>query len=174
MDRQEIRKKLEENGLYDPQFEHDSCGVGFIVHMKGKKSHDIIEKALLTLHHLEHRGACGCEVNTGDGAGILIQLPHAFLTKVFGQVGIQLPEEGKYGVGTLFLPQDPEQQKKAEQILEHVVAEEGQKFLGWRPVPVDASMLGNMSKSAMPLMKQFAIGIGDKGPNLPGPADDAW
>ncbi|MCC7345213.1 MAG: glutamate synthase large subunit [Deltaproteobacteria bacterium] len=174
MDRQEIRKKLEENGLYDPRFEHDSCGVGFVVHMKGKKSHDIIEKALLSLNHLEHRGACGCEVNTGDGAGILIQLPHAFLTKVFGQVGIQLPEEGKYGVGTLFLPQDPEQQKKAEQILEHVVAEEGQKFLGWRPVPVDASMLGNMSKSAMPLMKQFAIGIGDKGPNLPGPADDAW
>ncbi|MFO1463916.1 MAG: glutamate synthase large subunit [bacterium] len=174
MNREEIRKNLEEKGLYDPRFEHDSCGVGFIVHMKGKKSHDIIEKALLTLHHLTHRGACGCEVNTGDGAGILIQIPHQFLTKVFGQVGVKLPEEGKYGVGTLFLPQDSAQREKAEKLLEQVVAEEGQKFLGWRPVPVDASMLGNMSKSAMPIMKQFAVGIGDKGPNLPGPADDAW
>jgi len=174
MNREEIRKNLEEKGLYDPRFEHDACGVGFIVHMKGKKSHDIIEKALLALNHLTHRGACGCETNTGDGAGILIQIPHKFLTKVFAQVGVKLPEEGQYGVGTLFLPQDPAQREKAEKLLEQVVAEEGQKFLGWRPVPVDDSMLGNMAKSAMPQMKQFAIGMGEKGANLPGPADDAW
>ncbi|MCE9625756.1 MAG: glutamate synthase subunit alpha, partial [Deltaproteobacteria bacterium] len=174
MNREEIRKNAEEKGLYDRSFEHDSCGVGFIVHMKGKKSHDIIEKALLTLNHLAHRGACGCEENTGDGAGILIQIPHAFLTKVFGQVGVTLPEEGQYGVGTLFLPQDPAQQEKAIKTLEHVVAEEGQKFLGWRPVPVEASPLGSMAKSTMPVMRQFAVGLGEKGPNLPGPADDAW
>ncbi|HCU26025.1 MAG TPA: glutamate synthase subunit alpha, partial [Deltaproteobacteria bacterium] len=174
MNRHRLRKNLAEQGLYDPRFEHDSCGVGFIVHMKGKKSHDIIEKALLTLNHLTHRGACGCEVNTGDGAGILLQVPHAFLDKEFGKLGISLPPEGQYGVGSLFLPQDKAQADKAKSILERVVAEEGQKFLGWRLVPVDPSSLGKTAESVRPLILQFAIGIGDKGPNLPGPTSEAW
>ncbi|HKX12803.1 MAG TPA: glutamate synthase central domain-containing protein, partial [bacterium] len=174
MDRNQIRRQMQEKGLYDSRFEHDSCGVGFIVHMKGQKSHDIVEQALLTLNHLIHRGACGCEVNTGDGAGILIQVPDAFLRKEFAKLGVVLPKEGDYGVGTLFLPADKAQAEKAKEILEHLVVEEGQKFLGWRPVPVDPSMLGKTSRAAMPEILQFIIGVGEKGPNLPGPADDAF
>ncbi len=174
MDRNQIRRQMQEKGLYDSRFEHDSCGVGFIVHMKGKKSHDIVEQALLTLNHLIHRGACGCEVNTGDGAGILIQVPDAFLRKEFAKLGVDLPVEGDYGVGTLFLPADKAQAEKAKKILEHLVAEEGQKFLGWRTVPIDPSMLGKTSRAAMPEILQFIIGVGEKGPNLPGPADDAF
>jgi glutamate synthase (ferredoxin) len=142
--------------------------------MKGKKSHDIIEKAITALNNLAHRGACGCEVNTGDGAGILIQIPHAFLKKVFKKSGVALPEEGKYGVGTLFLTQDPKQQKAVEAMLEKIVAEDGQKFLGWRDVPFADGMIGKTAKKAMPVIRQFAIALGDKGPGLPGPVEDAF
>ena len=92
----------EKQGLYDPQFEHDACGVGFVCQMKGKRSHEIVEQALTILVNLDHRGACGCEVNTGDGAGILIQVPHKFLRKVAEVEGIALPEAGQYGVGMFF------------------------------------------------------------------------
>ncbi|HEY9707888.1 MAG TPA: hypothetical protein V6D48_06755, partial [Oculatellaceae cyanobacterium] len=94
-------------GLYDPQFEHDACGVGFIVHMKGKKSHDIVEQALTILLNLDHRGACGSETNTGDGAGILMQVPHKFLKKVAQEAKITLPEAGQYGVGMIYSSPDP-------------------------------------------------------------------
>jgi glutamate synthase (NADPH/NADH) large chain len=161
-------------GLYDPAFEHDSCGVGFVVHMKGKQSHDIIEKALLALNNLEHRGACGCEVNTGDGAGILIQIPHEFLAKEFEKSGTTLPKAGEYGVGTVFLSQDPKQREKGEKILQTVAEREGQKFLGFRNVLFDDSMIGKTAKAAMPVIKQFVIGMGEKGPMLPGPKDDAF
>src|SRR3990167_9694354 len=97
-------------GLYSPAFEHDACGVSFVVHMKGKKSHDIIQKALQALSNLEHRGACGCETNTGDGAGIVIQLPHEFLNREAKNLKISLPSEGHYGVGFVFMPQDSHQQ----------------------------------------------------------------
>src|ERR1043166_2217179 len=93
-------------GLYDPRHERDACGVGFVVDLKGRKSHDIVRKALTILNNLEHRGACGCEVNTGDGAGILLQTPHAFLQKVCEPSRIRLPAQGDYGVGTVFLPTD--------------------------------------------------------------------
>ena len=93
----------EKQGLYDPQFEHDACGVGFVCQMKGKRSHEIIEQALTILVNLDHRGACGCEVNTGDGAGILLQVPHGFLRKV---AGVKLPEPGQYGVGMLYSSPD--------------------------------------------------------------------
>src|SRR5271170_3994568 len=93
-------------GLYDPQFEHDSCGVGFLVHIKGKKSHGIVTAALQILLNLNHRGACGCEANTGDGAGILIQTPHEFLKKIAEQIGFKLPAPGEYGVGMLFMPKN--------------------------------------------------------------------
>jgi glutamate synthase (ferredoxin) len=91
-------------GLYDPRFEHDACGVGFVVHIKGEKSHEIVEQALTVLENLDHRGACGCEENTGDGAGILLQIPHAFLKDACGGLGFQLPDPGEYGVGMIFLP----------------------------------------------------------------------
>src|SRR5215469_14597961 len=93
-------------GLYDPQFEHDACGLGFVVHMKGKKSHQLVTDALKILVNLDHRGACGCETNTGDGAGILIQVPHEFLLAQTSKLGIKLPEPGQYGLGMIFLPRE--------------------------------------------------------------------
>jgi glutamate synthase (ferredoxin) len=144
-------------GLYDPQFEHDACGVGFIVHMKGKKSHEIVEQALTILLNLDHRGACGCEANTGDGAGILMQVPHKFLKKVAATQNITLPEAGQYGVGMIYSSPDPATREKSQQIFEQIVAEEGQEVLGWRDVPTDNSSLGNTAKSSEPFMRQVFI-----------------
>src|SRR3990167_4679893 len=129
-------------GLYDPQYEHDSCGVGFLVHLKGQRSHKIVRDAITALNNLRHRGACGCEVNTGDGAGILLQTPHRFLKKAAARDGISLPSEKEYGMGTLSLPPNPADRKKCEKIFETVVKTEGQKFLGWRTVPTDNASLG--------------------------------
>jgi glutamate synthase (NADPH/NADH) large chain len=146
-------------GLYDPQFEHDSCGVGFVAHIKGKKSHDIVKNALTMLEHMDHRGACGCEQNTGDGAGILTALPHEFLAKVAKRdAGITLPEKGKYGAGIVFLPQDSEQRKVCEETFLKIIAEQGQTFLGWRHVPTDHSTLGQSAKRVEPVMKMAFIG----------------
>ncbi|HEY9727203.1 MAG TPA: glutamate synthase large subunit, partial [Chroococcales cyanobacterium] len=144
-------------GLYDPQFEHDACGVGFIVHMKGQKSHEIVEQALTILLNLDHRGACGCEANTGDGAGILIQVPHKFLKKVAAAENIVLPEAGQYGVGTIYSSPDPATRSKSQQLFEQIVTEEGQQVLGWRDVPTDNSSLGNTAKSSEPFMRQVFI-----------------
>ena len=144
-------------GLYDPQFEHDNCGIGFLAHMKGKKSHQIVEDALHVLRNLEHRGGQGDEVNTGDGAGILLQLPHRFFKKVCLADGVTLPETGEYGVGMLFLPQDEEARENCEKGLEAIIEKEGMELLGWRTVPVDDSMLGNAAKAAMPYIRQLFI-----------------
>jgi len=144
-------------GLYDPHFEHDACGVGFIVHMKGKKSHEIVEQALTILLNLDHRGACGCETNTGDGAGILMQVPHKFLKKVAAAQNITLPEAGQYGVGMIYSSPDPATREKSRRIFEKIVAEEGQQILGWRNVPTDDSPLGNTAKSSEPFMEQVFI-----------------
>jgi glutamate synthase (ferredoxin) len=144
-------------GLYDPQFEHDACGVGFVVNVKGRKSHEIIRQAIQVLLNLDHRGACGCEVNTGDGAGILIQTPHAFLEKVCKEEGIDLPAAGQYGVGLVFLPPEARERNECEQIFGKIVAEEGQRVIGWRDVPVDNSSLGNSAKASEPFMRQVFI-----------------
>ena len=144
-------------GLYDPQFEHDSCGVGFIVQMKGKQSHDIIEQGLTILLNLDHRGACGCEKNTGDGAGILIQIPHKFLTKVAAANNINLPEVGKYGVGMIYASPDANIRAQSRQIFEQIVKEEGQEVIGWRDVPTNNSPLGNTAKSSEPFVQQVFI-----------------
>jgi glutamate synthase (ferredoxin) len=144
-------------GLYDPQLEHDACGVGFIVQMKGKKSHEIVKQALTILVNLEHRGACGCETNTGDGAGILMQIPHKFLKKVAAAENITLPEEGQYGVGIIYSSPDRATREKSRQIFAKVVEEEGQQVLGWRDVPTDNSTLGNTAKSSEPFMEQVFI-----------------
>jgi glutamate synthase (ferredoxin) len=145
-------------GLYDPQFEHDACGVGFIVHKSGKKSHAIVEQGLTILENLEHRGACGCETNTGDGAGILMQIPHKFLVKVAAAVGIALPEVGQYGVGMIYASPDPETRKHGREIFEKLVAAESLKVLGWRDVPTDNSSLGATAQSSEPFMQQVFIG----------------
>jgi len=141
-------------GLYDPAYEHDACGVGFIVHMKGKKSHSIVQDALTILLNLDHRGACGCEPNTGDGAGILMQVPHKFLSKV---AGVTLPARGRYGVGNIYGDREPARRATAEQVFERIAAEEGQKVLGWRDIPTDNSSLGNGARSSEPLMRQVFI-----------------
>jgi glutamate synthase (ferredoxin) len=144
-------------GLYDPQFEHDACGVGFIVHMKGNKSHDIVTQALTMLVNLDHRGACGCETNTGDGAGILMQVPHKFLKKVAAAENITLPEAGQYGVGMIYSSPNPEARAQSRKIFEQIVEEEGLRVLGWRDVPTDNASLGNTAKSSEPFMAQVFI-----------------
>jgi glutamate synthase (ferredoxin) len=144
-------------GLYDPWYEHDACGVGFVVDLHNRKSHDMIANALTVLHNLEHRGACGCEKNTGDGAGILIQMPHGFLAKEADKLRIKLPVPGEYAAGIVFLPTDPADRAKCEAMFEAVVREEGQRPLGWRDVPTDNSMIGPTAKKVEPVMRQLFI-----------------
>ena len=144
-------------GLYDPRFEHDACGIGFVVNIKGEQSHEIVEQALTVLENLDHRGACGCEDNTGDGAGILLQIPHAFLQHACDGIGLQLPRPGQYGVGMVFLPPDREQRHQCERRLEEIVRREGQEVLGWRGVPTDNLYLGETAKSREPSIRQVFI-----------------
>jgi glutamate synthase (ferredoxin) len=146
-----------QQGLYDPRFEHDACGVGFIVQMKGKPSHSIVDQALTILLNLDHRGAVGAEPNTGDGAGILIQMPHGFMAKVAAAVGVTLPAPGHYGVGMLYASPDAAARQQGRAILEQIVAEEGQTVLGWRDVPTDHSSLGATAQASEPFMQQVFI-----------------
>ncbi|MGK7888195.1 MAG: glutamate synthase large subunit, partial [Leptolyngbyaceae cyanobacterium] len=150
----------QQQGLYDPQNEHDACGVGFIVHQKGQKSHDIVQQALTILLNLDHRGAVGAEPNTGDGAGILMQMPHKFMQKVAAAEGITLPEPGQYGVGMIYSSPDEAARLKARTIFEQVVQEEGQQVLGWRDVPTDNSSLGETARASEPFMQQVFIRCG--------------
>ena len=148
-------------GLYDPRFEHDACGVGFVVNIKGEKSHEIVEQALTVLQNLDHRGACGCEENTGDGAGVLMQIPHAFLKDACAGLGFQLPDPSEYGVGMIFLPDHRQQRRQFEKTIEKIIAEEGQKCLGWRKVPTDNMYLGDTAKDCEPFVRQVFIGRSD-------------
>ncbi|MCC7008994.1 MAG: glutamate synthase large subunit [Acidobacteria bacterium] len=157
-------------GLYDPAFERDACGVGFVVHIKGQRSHAIVENALQLLINLLHRGACGCEVNTGDGAGILLQMPDRFLRKACASIGITLPAERGYGAGLVFLPRDDAARARVEAICEQIVAEEGQQWLGWRDVPSDDHLLGPSAVAVEPVFRQIFIG---RGPGLPPPGASA-
>jgi len=144
-------------GLYDPEFEHDACGVGFVADMKGRRSHRIVEQALEILVNLEHRGACGCDPETGDGAGIIVQIPH----ELFGRaMGGSLPEPGRYGVGMVFLPQDRTERLICEAVIRHVVTQEGQMFLGWRDVPADNGAIGSKARECEPVIRQFFVGRG--------------
>ncbi len=152
-------------GLYDPLHEHDSCGVGFIADLKNRKSHQVVSDALQVLLNLEHRGACGCEKNTGDGAGILVQTPHRFFLRECERLGIRLPAPGDYAVGCVFLPTSADDRKDCESILARVIREEGQELLGWRDVPTDNSSLGPTAKSGQPVVRQVFIGYRrDAGP----------
>ena len=145
-------------GLYDPQFEHDACGLGFVVNMKGKKSHQMVSDALQILVNLDHRGAVGAEANTGDGAGILIQVPHDFLSAEAVRLGFQLPAVGHYGVGQLFLPKNPADRAAVKSELSKIITDEGQAILGWRDVPVNNSSLGKTAVAAEPFMAQVFVG----------------
>jgi len=135
-------------GLYDSAHEHDACGVGFVVDMKGRKSHAIVSQALQVLKNLLHRGACGCEANTGDGAGILIQMPHAFLASECAALGWSLPSPRHYGAGLVFLPRDQAQAAQCRAMLDGIVREEGQTLLGWRVVPTDDAPVGPSARAA--------------------------
>ena len=145
-------------GLYDPQFEHDACGLGFVVDMKGRKSHQLVSDALQILVNLDHRGAVGCEPNTGDGAGILIQVPHDFFVAEATKLGFKLPAFGQYGVGQLFLPKNSGEREAIKKELAKIISDEGQTVLGWRDVPVDNSSLGKTAVAAEPFMEQVFVG----------------
>ena len=151
-------------GLYDPRYEHDACGVGFVVNIKGVRSHAVVQRGLEVLINLQHRGACGSEANTGDGAGILIQPPDRFLRKVANALGIGLPPAGQYGVGNVFLPRNDGERKQLRALIEQVISEEGQTFLGWRPVPTTQHVLGAAAAATMPIVEQLFVGYGGDTP----------
>ncbi len=145
-------------GLYDPRHEHDACGVGFVVDVEGRKSNELVHKGLEVLRNLRHRGACGCEVNTGDGAGVLLQMPHRFLEAQAERSGIVLPALGEYGVAMVFLPPTAPARRQCEALFEQTVKAEGQRVLGWRTVPTDDSSLGPTARAATPVVRQLFIG----------------
>ena len=150
----------EKQGLYDPKNEHDACGVGFIAHIRGEKSHSIVEQGLTILHNLNHRGAVGADPLAGDGAGILIQIPHALFQEEMAKQGVSLPLPGQYGVGMVFLPKEPASRLACEYEIERAIKDEGQVLLGWRDVPCDNSGLGDSVKSIEPVIRQVFIGGG--------------
>ena len=155
--------RLEANGMYSSQFEKDACGMGFVVNIKGKKSHDIIDDGLRILERLEHRGGAGADKDTGDGAGILVQIPHEFFKRECDVLGISLPAAGEYGVGMIFAHKYESLRNEQKRIFEEVVREEGQVVLGWREVPVDGTKVGKEAAAIRPWMIQILIG---KGPDV--------
>jgi glutamate synthase (NADPH/NADH) large chain len=152
----------EPQGLYHPANEHDACGVGFVAHIKGKKSHSIVEQGLTVLRNLTHRGAVGWDPKLSDGAGCLIQIPDRFFREVMAKQGVKLPPAGQYGVGMVFLPRDPASRFACEYEIERAIKDEGQVLLGWRDVPVDNSDLAEPAKRIEPVMRQVFIGRGKK------------
>ncbi|MCA9155086.1 MAG: glutamate synthase large subunit, partial [Planctomycetales bacterium] len=152
------------HGLYDPANEKDSCGVGFVAHIKGQRSHQIVQDAYVVLKNMDHRGACGCEANTGDGAGILTSLPYEFLTKVAAnELGVELPAPGRFGAGVVFLPTKEDERARCKQVVEEIVAAQGQRLIGWRVVPTltDEANIGPTARAAEPHIEHLIIGAAD-------------
>jgi glutamate synthase (NADPH/NADH) large chain len=147
-------------GLYDPANEHDACGVGFVAHIKGRKSHDIVEKGLTILNNLRHRGATGADPLHGDGAGLLVQIPDAFFREEMARQGVKLPKAGAYGVGMVFLPRNPAARAACTREIERAIVNEGQTVLGWRDVPVDDTSLGETARNTQPVIRQVFVGAG--------------
>jgi glutamate synthase domain-containing protein 1 len=154
-----MRQKRETGqGLFSPEREYDACGIGMVVNIRGERSHRVVEQALTVLENLTHRGARGAEPNTGDGAGILLQLPHAFLQRKANGKGFSLPEPGQYGVGMVFLPPDPTHRRLCELHFESIVASEGQRVIGWRSVRINKETdLGPAARRAEPKIRQVFI-----------------
>ncbi len=146
-----------QQGLYDPKFEHDACGTGFITNINGKKSHQIIQNALTILENMEHRGACGCDPDSGDGAGILMQIPHEFFLEECNELEIDLKEPGQYGVGMMFLPKDSLAKKAIRKIITDCAAQLNIPILGFRKVPVNSSVIGETARAVEPLVKQLFV-----------------
>ncbi|MBL8920951.1 MAG: glutamate synthase large subunit [Myxococcaceae bacterium] len=152
-----MHRVVPRSALYEPSTEKDSCGVGFVAHIKGQRSRGIVEQALEVLHRMRHRGATGADPRTGDGAGILVQVPERFLAREAQRLGFTLPARGAFGVAQVFLPGEPFARAECERMLTEVVEQEGQRVLGWRDVPVDASVLGPIARSVLPVMRQLFI-----------------
>src|SRR4051812_33994443 len=150
-------KPPQADGLYDPRFEHDACGVAMVARLDNEPSHEVVERALEALENLEHRGAEGADVRTGDGAGILVQLPDRFFR---GVVDFELPEPGRYGVGVCFLPHDETHREQIEQLIERNVRAEGQRVLGWRDVPIDEAHVGDSANACRPRIRQIFVEAG--------------
>ena len=144
-------------GLYDPRNEHDACGVGFVANIDGRKSHDVVLKGIQVLINLTHRGACGCDPETGDGAGILIQIPHSFFDRECTKLGFTLPAPGEYGIGMVFLPVDRQERMLCEGILEKIAREHGLTVLGWRDTPINGEMIGRLARSSQPYIEQIFV-----------------
>jgi glutamate synthase domain-containing protein 2/glutamate synthase domain-containing protein 1/glutamate synthase domain-containing protein 3 len=149
-------------GLYDPSFEHDACGVGFLCHLKGKSSRAIVADALRMLENMSHRGACGCEPDSGDGAGITVRMPDGFIRRQAKHLGINLPPLGQYGCGMIFFPQDVVARAECQRAFERVVDEYGMKILGWRDVPVDRRFVGPTPRKTEPKIRQVFLAAGDR------------
>ena len=150
-------KKLVKQGLYDPVFEHDACGVGMVANIKGKQSHSIVSQGLEALSHLAHRGAAGADPETGDGAGILIQMPHDFFKSELSSTGCDLPDPGQYGVGMSFLPSDKDQAELSRSLIEECVSKQGYDLLAWRQVPIDTKKIGVLANRDRPHITQFFV-----------------
>ena len=155
--RREVREKA--HGLYDPAFEHDACGMGFVAQIDGTKSRDIIDQGLTLLERLAHRGACGSDPKTGDGAGILVQIPHRFFKAEGLRLGFDMPRRRRYAVGQVFLPSDPTEREECVQRLEHAVEAAGQRVVGWRDVPIRPDRCGRVARSVLPTMRQVYVAM---------------
>ena len=146
-------------GLYDPRFEHDNCGFGFLCHIKGRPSHAIVDQAMEMLVNMEHRGGCGCDPDTGDGAGVLVAMPDEFYRRVAVENKFDLPPLGEYAAGMMFMPSDLVMRRKCERLFERVLADYDMEVIGWRDVPTDGSMLGGASKAVEPRVRQAFVGM---------------
>jgi glutamate synthase (NADPH) large chain len=144
-------------GLYDPGHEHDACGIGFVASIRGEKSHQIIEQGIQVLINLTHRGACGCDPETGDGAGLLIQIPHKFFARECESLGFTLPAPGEYAVGMTFLPVEKQPRLNCEGVLERIIREEGLSTLGWRDTPVNGDAIGRVARASQPYIQQIFV-----------------
>src|SRR5258705_12239170 len=149
--------RIEKQGLCDPANEHDACGVGFVANIRGEKSHEVVSKGIRVLVNLEHRGACGCDPETGDGAGLLVQVPDRFLRREMRAQAIELPEPGRYAVGMIFLAPDADAAARQIAALEELVQSEGQRVIGWRDVPGDPQAIGWLARESMPRVRQLFV-----------------
>ncbi|NJL71734.1 MAG: glutamate synthase subunit alpha, partial [Candidatus Competibacteraceae bacterium] len=145
-------------GLYDPSYEHDACGIGFVCNIDGKRTHSVIQQGLQVLRNLTHRGACGCDPETGDGCGVMITLPHRLFLEESAKHGFDLPAPGHYAAGMVFLPQDRESRDACRQILNRAIAEHGQTLLGWREVPRNSESIGWLARENEPVIMQVFVG----------------
>lgn len=154
--------RLARRGLYAAEMEHDACGIGFLCNIDGRQSHDIVVNGFKILYNLTHRGACGCDPDTGDGCGMLLQLPHLFFEQEADKIGFELPAKGRYGVGMLFMPRNAETRAAAETIINNTIEREGQVLLGWRDVPRDSDTIGWLARRNEPVVRQVFIKAADK------------